>query len=318
MIRDLVTAAATVLAACAAAAGQSYSAGFESPPFAGSAGGSSLTFQDGWYNPVTGSADCRVFTYAGNAYGFAPNPGGAGGGQFAAGRSAGGSAPARAQRDAPFTGGDWTVSWDMAVRYDGVLPSAPNLGSFSLQPLPGARSWQTLFNWFNITTAASWQCSFVVYNAAGLEISPPIGVLPSAAWGGLSPNTWYRVSASWSFATNRITSLSITNLATGATTTDTPADWYLGGGASPALPMPGAYRLFTGGAIGNMVAWDNFSLSASCYPDCNSSGSLTVADFGCFQGKYVLGDLYADCNASGALTVADFGCFQGKYVLGCP
>ncbi|MFM9994436.1 MAG: WD40/YVTN/BNR-like repeat-containing protein [Phycisphaerales bacterium] len=55
-----------------------------------------------------------------------------------------------------------------------------------------------------------------------------------------------------------------------------------------------------------------------CYPDCNASGSLTVADFGCFQGKYVLGDLYADCNASGTLTVADFGCFQGKYVLGCP
>ncbi|MFM9996580.1 MAG: C-type lectin domain-containing protein [Phycisphaerales bacterium] len=58
--------------------------------------------------------------------------------------------------------------------------------------------------------------------------------------------------------------------------------------------------------------------ASSCYPDCNESGSLTVADFGCFQGKYVLGDLYADCNTSGTLTVADFGCFQGKYVLGCP
>ncbi|MFM9994913.1 MAG: hypothetical protein ACKVU4_03830 [Phycisphaerales bacterium] len=56
----------------------------------------------------------------------------------------------------------------------------------------------------------------------------------------------------------------------------------------------------------------------SCYPDCNASGSLTVADFGCFQSKYVLGDPYADCNASGTLTVADYGCFQGKYVLGCP
>ncbi|MFM9996913.1 MAG: hypothetical protein ACKVU4_14065 [Phycisphaerales bacterium] len=55
-----------------------------------------------------------------------------------------------------------------------------------------------------------------------------------------------------------------------------------------------------------------------CYPDCNNSGSLSVADFGCFQGKYVLGDLYADCNGSGVLSVADFGCFQGKYVLGCP
>ncbi|MFM9994464.1 MAG: hypothetical protein ACKVU4_01540 [Phycisphaerales bacterium] len=55
-----------------------------------------------------------------------------------------------------------------------------------------------------------------------------------------------------------------------------------------------------------------------CYADCNASGTLTVADFGCFQGRYVLGDLYADCNGSGTLTVADFGCYQGQYVLGCP
>ncbi|MFM9995592.1 MAG: SBBP repeat-containing protein [Phycisphaerales bacterium] len=56
----------------------------------------------------------------------------------------------------------------------------------------------------------------------------------------------------------------------------------------------------------------------TCYPDCTGDGAQTVADFGCFQGKYVLGDPYADCNGSGALTIADFGCFQGKYVLGCP
>ncbi|MFM9996631.1 MAG: hypothetical protein ACKVU4_12630 [Phycisphaerales bacterium] len=55
-----------------------------------------------------------------------------------------------------------------------------------------------------------------------------------------------------------------------------------------------------------------------CYADCNADGQLSVADFGCFQGKYVLGDLYADCTGDGNLTVADFGCFQGKYVVGCP
>ncbi|MFM9994599.1 MAG: M12 family metallopeptidase [Phycisphaerales bacterium] len=54
------------------------------------------------------------------------------------------------------------------------------------------------------------------------------------------------------------------------------------------------------------------------YPDCNASGSLTVADFGCFQTKYVLGDPYADCNADAGLSIADFGCFQNKYVVGCP
>ncbi|MFM9994330.1 MAG: alpha/beta hydrolase [Phycisphaerales bacterium] len=58
--------------------------------------------------------------------------------------------------------------------------------------------------------------------------------------------------------------------------------------------------------------------AAACYADCDCSGGLSVADFGCFQTKYVLGDAYADCNADLAFSVADFGCFQGKYVLGCP
>ncbi len=53
-------------------------------------------------------------------------------------------------------------------------------------------------------------------------------------------------------------------------------------------------------------------------PDCNGDGLLTVADFGCFQTKFVQGDPYADCTQSGALTVADFGCFQTKFVQGCP
>ncbi|MFM9994694.1 MAG: PEP-CTERM sorting domain-containing protein [Phycisphaerales bacterium] len=57
---------------------------------------------------------------------------------------------------------------------------------------------------------------------------------------------------------------------------------------------------------------------AYCRADCTADGSLSVADFGCFQGRYVLGHMYADCNEDCALTVADFGCFQGRYVLGCP
>ena len=66
---------------------------------------------------------------------------------------------------------------------------------------------------------------------------------------------------------------------------------------------------------------DNFRVTihgAACYPDCTGDGALTVADFGCFQTKFVQGDPYADCNADGSHTVADFGCFQTKFVLGCP
>jgi hypothetical protein len=55
-----------------------------------------------------------------------------------------------------------------------------------------------------------------------------------------------------------------------------------------------------------------------CYPDCNTDDVLTVADFGCFQTKFVSGDPYADCNGDGHRTVADFGCFQTRFVAGCP
>ena len=76
-------------------------------------------------------------------------------------------------------------------------------------------------------------------------------------------------------------------------------------------------NIITGGGGGGFAdAW--LARYDLCYPDCTGDGAQTVADFGCFQSKYVLGDPYADCNASGTLTVADFGCFQGKYVLGCP
>jgi hypothetical protein len=55
----------------------------------------------------------------------------------------------------------------------------------------------------------------------------------------------------------------------------------------------------------------------SCYPDCTLSAGLTIADFACFQAKFVAGDPYADCNASGTLTIADFACFQSRFVAGC-
>lgn len=61
------------------------------------------------------------------------------------------------------------------------------------------------------------------------------------------------------------------------------------------------------------------SLTAgACYPDCDDSGALTVADFSCFQSKFVAGEPYADCDSSGAHTVADFSCFQSAFAAGCP
>ncbi len=55
-----------------------------------------------------------------------------------------------------------------------------------------------------------------------------------------------------------------------------------------------------------------------CYPDCNQSGTLTIADFSCLQARFAAGDPYADCNQSGSLTIADFACFQAAFGAGCP
>ena len=76
--------------------------------------------------------------------------------------------------------------------------------------------------------------------------------------------------------------------------------------------MSGAGFELTGGFIGGS------SGPPPCYPDCNSDGSLNLADFGCFTTKFALADPYADCNGDGVRNLADFGCFTTKFALGCP
>jgi probable HAF family extracellular repeat protein len=77
-------------------------------------------------------------------------------------------------------------------------------------------------------------------------------------------------------------------------------------------------RVIVGIGTNPAGATEGFVLDLGCYADCNGSGSLTVADFGCFQSAFVAGDPDADCDGSGTLTVADFGCFQTEFVAGCP
>ena len=55
-----------------------------------------------------------------------------------------------------------------------------------------------------------------------------------------------------------------------------------------------------------------------CGADCNADGVLNLADFGCFQTRFALGEPYADCNGDGILNLADFGCFTTRFSIGCP
>lgn len=115
-----------------------YNTGFEPPDYNGDADGELLTGQQSWYLPVAGSNDFNVHTYADNSYSFVDNP--RGGKQFAAGRSNGGSAVARAQHDFDWSAQSlWNVRFDLAALFNGTLPTADNLGSFSLQPSASSR-----------------------------------------------------------------------------------------------------------------------------------------------------------------------------------
>lgn len=240
---------------------------FEAPTYAGSANGTALTNgfglggQDGWYNPVNGSNDGNVHTYAGNSIGLVKNP--TGEGQFGAVRNTGAAGFGRAQHAVNFTNGVYTAAFDICMdRFGGVLPALNNIGSFSLQPSTTNRFWQTLYTWDDLATGNAFDANYQFHDAAGVAQTPS---LPGAAWDRLNLNTWYRQSTTWDFGTNRILSVSIDNLhdAAGPTVVDVSGlGWYLFGGANPTQALPTDIRFFAGGGTDNthVVGFDNLSI----------------------------------------------------------
>jgi hypothetical protein len=242
-------------------------ANFEPPTYAGSAAGTALAGQDGWFTPVTApvSNPGNVYTYAGNAFGLVANP--TGGTQFA-GVSNAGTSLGRAQHAVDFSiGGTWTASWDICVdRFGGVLPAINNIASFSLQNSATSRFFQTLNVWDNLATGNAWDAQYGVHAATGGAVGFVTPANP--AWENLNLNTWYRQSTTWDFTTNRILSISIDNLhdAAPATVLDVSGlAWFLAGGANSTLPLPTDIRLFAGGGANNthVTGWDNLSVVPS-------------------------------------------------------
>jgi hypothetical protein len=234
-----------------------YTTGFEPPLYTGSPAGTVLSGQDGWYNPVAGSADYNVYTYAGNTYGVVSNP--YGGDQFVGGRHEGLAAFARAQRDHDWTTRDvWYVEYDVNAQYTGTLPAVDNLGSFSLQPSASATYFQSLYVWADPTTAVAWNSGYLT---AENPVAPP--VFPGAAWQNLAVNHWYREGTLFRLSDKLILEVSIMDLTTGVTTVVSNPGWHL---INPDYPLPTAFRFFTGGGAGadpagNFVAWDNLKIA---------------------------------------------------------
>lgn len=233
---------------------------FEAPTYVGDADGELLTLgfggggQDSWYNPVNGSADFNVHSYAGNTHGFVANPGG-GGEQFIVGRF--GATHARAQRNTDFSSAStWTISYDVNNIFSGPT-AANNIGSFSLQDSTVSQSFIALNRYIDVANPTGWHASYNVYDAGGVaQTSQEAG----DEWRNLQFNHWYRQTTEVDFATHAIVSVSITDLHTGTTTTVNPVGWYLQGGANSALPVPTGFRCFNSGNASNIGGWDNISI----------------------------------------------------------
>lgn len=213
-----------------------------------------LNGQNGWSLPSSGGVSGVVENYAGNAGGFVQDP--YGGSQFVDSHYV--TDNARSVHAIDYTvHGNWTVSFDLAVNYTGTSGSAVNnIGSLSLENYPANRSFISLNLWDD-TNPSSWSVQFYAYDAAG---SSTIGLSAGSGFTGLKINNWYRESISVDFATNAITTVSLTNLSDNSVVSYNPTGWYMGGGASNTgnMTLPVGVRLFGGGSADNHMGWDNF------------------------------------------------------------
>ncbi len=258
-----------------------HSTDFEAPIYTGSAAGDDLNGQDGYYNPIPASSvSCDVYTYAGNALGLPANPDGDD--QFVAGTGPAGSIFARSQKDVPYGGGTerWRVSFDVAVTFTGLLPTADNVGSFSTQPFATAppftnATFIALARWTDPATAATWNADYVYFDALNMQLT---AVVPDPGFQGLAIGHWYRWTTRFDLDTNAIEHLSIRDLTTGATVTHKPLGWYLAGGAAGGLPAPTGFRMFAGttSVAGNTMAFDN--IVVSCLWDLDGDGAIGITD----------------------------------------
>jgi len=249
-----------------AVAGSTLTTGFEAPDYNGSAAGVAVTGQQGWYVPnVAGSVDQFVFTYDGNALGIPANPFGQE--QFLGAQALQlGDAP-RAQLDFDWTRASiWAVAYDISHKFNGTLPAANNLSSFSLQDLNIARYFVALNSWSNTETADHWDANYLVFTSDGTAAG---ALSPGPAWRNLAVNHWYRQTVFFCFDTNDILTVVIQDLETGNSSVFNPEGWYLAGGAGSQLPRPTALRFVVAGGdsnAGNVGAWDNLEIDVIAGP----------------------------------------------------
>lgn len=246
------------LATCSLSFGQFFQDNFETE--VGSAGGTVLNGQNGWYLPSVGGVDGNVYTYGGNALGFPQHPNG--GNQFA-GAASPGNNNVRSQHDVNFASRTtWTMWVDFCFNYTGLPPGVNNLGSVSLQPSGASNYLQTLYAFGDVNNPTTYNCTFGAADAAGIAA---FATFKSAGpeWNGLLFNHWYHQSISWDYTTNQITRTTLQDVTAGGSMfVYSPTDWYLSGGANNVMGQATAtgVRLFVSGGLGNVGGYDNLSI----------------------------------------------------------
>ena len=226
--------------------------GFESPVYNGSASGTSLTNQDGWYlGGGPGTPGGVVYTYAGTGIPVAPG----GGAQFAAliGPSA------REQHDIDFSSAStWSVTFDVLTHYAGSSTSP--IGTFTMvHTANGTYQFRATDRWD--LTGGTWSMFFDVYHSNGDQWGTQDTQV--GAFHGLSTDHWYQEQVVFDAASNRILLVSMYDPGTAAGASFSPTGWYLGGGASASFS--GDAILMYGGpssGSGNAIGFDNILLQS--------------------------------------------------------
>lgn len=163
--------------------------------------------------------------------------------------------------------------------------------------------------------AAGWKIEYNIWDSAGTAF---VNQSAGAEWSNLTFNQWYRISTTVDFSTNRITSVSVTNLTTSATNTATP-DWYVTGGSSSTLPLPPSIRCFVGGATaGSIGGFDNVSVvSTGCAADFNGDTVLDFFDYLDFVAALAANEPSSDFNGDTVIDFIDYLDFVAAFAGGC-
>jgi hypothetical protein len=260
-MRILAVAALLLVGGVACACKGEINTGFEPPAYTGSPGGTPLTNgfggggQEGWYNPVDGGSDFKVYTYADNDLGIPVNP--YGGEQFVAGVTGPSGAWGCAQHDITFAEGyTYNLGYCICATFHGDVPAGDYLGGVSLEPSATARSFSAVAKWVDVNNPTRWNAVYNVFDANGNPLNEQSA---GPEWMNLELDHWYALHLKIGLYGNQIFQTRIYDLTTGEHAIKWHPNWYLAGGANPSQGLPTALRFSTGGSTasgGNTLAFD--------------------------------------------------------------